>query len=61
VNINPYEYLCNRDKRNPIWESLYEFDENPPEPRKDCYCDNCFYGRDKLALEIIRLQKKNGE
>jgi len=26
-----------------------------------CSCDMCFYGRDKLALEIIRLKELAGE
>lgn len=52
-----YKNLCFKDKRNPTWQDLYGQDEECeiPEPRNDCYCDNCFYGRDKLALEIIKL------
>lgn len=49
------ENLCNYDKRNP--NSIIYEDEDDREPRGDeCYCDNCFYGRDKLALEILRLK-----
>lgn len=54
-----YENLCTKDPRSPYWSSLYvddDDDDPPPEPRGDCYCDNCFYGRDKLALEILRLR-----
>ena len=54
------ENLCYYDERNPD-NSLQYFDlegEEPPEPRKDCACDNCFYGRDKLALEILSLKAK---
>lgn len=54
-----YTYLCNKDPKNHedyIQEIVYNDWEEPiPEPRKNCFCDNCFYGRDKLALEIIRL------
>ena len=51
------EKLCTYDKRNPDYEYLFSDNDNEvPEPRKDCYCDNCFYGRDKLALEILRLR-----
>ena len=32
-------------------------DDSPVMPRAaGCACDNCFYGRDKLALEIMRLE-----
>ena len=47
-----YSNLCSYDKRNPY----YEDDFCDEEPRKNCHCDNCFYGRDKLALEIIVLK-----
>jgi hypothetical protein len=54
-----YTYLCNRDSRSDtfyIHQYAYaQWEEPLPEPRKNCYCDNCFYGKDKLALEIIRL------
>lgn len=44
--------LCWYDKRNPD----YTEDEDWPIERKDtCYCDNCFYGRDKLANIILNL------
>ena len=46
--------LCSYDKRNP-W---YEIDEDEQDaPRTDCSCDNCFYGRTPLALEIIKLSQ----
>jgi hypothetical protein len=51
--------LCIRDKRNPMHLDIYgdcEADEIPP-VREDCFCDNCFYGRDRLALEIIEKGK----
>lgn len=48
-----YEKLCICDKRHPYHDTEYA-DEIP---RQGCACDNCFYGRDKLALEIIRLQE----
>lgn len=53
--------LCSHDPRNPYWKDLYEFSEPEeiPEPRVDCACDNCFYGRDKLALRLLEaLEKK---
>lgn len=50
-------YLCVRDSRNPDFIDFVElFDEEEnPEPRVDCQCDNCYYNRDILALEILRL------
>lgn len=53
-----HENLCSKDMRNPSWRDLYGHEDvvDIPKPRENCTCDNCFYGRDKLALEIIRLQ-----
>lgn len=53
-----YECLCSKDSRNPLYADIYgwQADEPPPVPRVDCACDNCFYGRDKLAVEILRLR-----
>ena len=58
-----YENLCIRDKRNPDHKDCYiDFeDDELPTPRKNCYCDSCFHGRDKLALEILRLKIAAGE
>lgn len=52
------ENLCSYDKRNP---NFHEDEWIPQkEPRiNGCSCDNCFYGRDNLVLEIIKLQEKN--
>lgn len=44
-----YQNLCYYDKRNPNNDL-----ENGNE-KENCYCDNCFYGRNILALEILRL------
>ena len=61
--VEIYKSLCIHDKRNPNNpDNLYPFDKDKEEviePRKDCACDNCFYGRDKLALEILRLREKS--
>jgi len=51
-----YESLCIYDPRSPFY-----YDDVDRRPRSDCYCDMCFYGRDKLALEIIRLKELVGE
>jgi hypothetical protein len=50
-----YENLCSYDSRNPN----NVVDEDDPQPTKEhCYCDNCFYGKDELAKEIIKLREK---
>jgi len=52
--------LCYYDRRNPEFSIIEEYGYNKEEidatgdfPRKDCYCDNCFYGRSKLAEELL--------
>jgi hypothetical protein len=50
--------LCSYDRRNPNFdEEIESFREEHGTTRQDerCYCDNCFYGRDELAREILRL------
>jgi len=48
--------LCVYDARNTDYDFLD--DEHPCTP---CYCDNCIYGRNKLALEILRLRGMSGK
>ena len=52
--------LCYYDRRNPDFMITEEFGYDKEEidatgdfARKDCYCDNCFYGRAKLAEELL--------
>ena len=45
-----YENLCSYDKRSPCYS-----DDLDRKPRLNCFCDNCFYGRDKLALELLKF------
>jgi len=49
--------LCYYDPRNPN-NSLSDYDpEDRPSPRSPgCGCDNCFYGRDGIAVLAIDLQ-----
>jgi hypothetical protein len=54
-----FSNLCSKDRRNPMWRNIYGYgydEDEIPEPRIDCSCDNCFYHRDSLALEILRLR-----
>ncbi len=50
-----YEYLCYYDRRSPHFYPEDWDDDAPEARRKDCSCDNCFYGRDRLAMELVRL------
>lgn len=52
---DPTENLCYHDPRSRDYSPPDEDDE-PREPRVNCCCDDCFYRRDPLALEIIRLR-----
>ena len=46
------ECLCLYDPSHPNY-----CDECDGEPRDNCYYDNCFYGRDELAQEILNLRE----
>ncbi len=50
--------LCAYDVRNPdVVLDYSEKVEGEPFPKPEpCSCDNCFYGRDALAREILRLK-----
>lgn len=57
--IDVLAQFCHRDYRHPDFESRFADEillSNEPTPRDNCYCDNCFSGRDKLAVEILRLR-----
>ena len=50
-----YESLCVYDQRSPYY--LLDWDGERTPPRQDsCACDLCYSGRDKLAMEILRLR-----
>ena len=59
-----YSNLCRHDRRSIEFKdqleymSIEEAEEDAEEPRTDCSCDNCFYGRDELALVILELVVK---
>ena len=46
--------LCCRDERSPEYQAPDEWEK---EQNINCYCDNCFYGRDKPAKLIIEMLK----
>jgi len=50
------ENLCVYDPRSPDYEDICAGmdKEDIPPPRISCYCDNCFSGRDKLAVELLK-------
>ena len=56
------EKLCYYDTRNPDGVKSYMTEEEIKEEgytatsKQDCNCDNCFYGRTKLALYILKLK-----
>lgn len=47
-------HLCLRDHRSPMFDELYGADDTIPLPRNGCSCDECFYGRDAMALVILQ-------
>ena len=49
--------LCWRDPRNP---SYIETAADGYPPRINCACDNCFYGRDTLAVALLSMKASNG-
>lgn len=53
------ENLCYYDKRNPTLFHLVEEQDSPKEER-ECYCDNCFYGRHELAEELLKHMGEDG-
>ena len=58
--IDPYEWLCFLDKRNP--DNEIEYHDGPVEARpEDCACYNCETGCDNLAMEIVRIMQELGE
>jgi hypothetical protein len=61
----PYDKLCYYDTRNSDFQIKEEYGYDKEEvdatgefPKKDCACDNCFYGRAELADRIIKTATK---
>jgi hypothetical protein len=51
-------HLCWYDPRSPYVPAPRGDGDEIPAPRHvGCGCDPCFQGRDKLAVEIIRLRE----
>jgi len=64
------EKLCYYDLRNPdgVNETRRSYGLDAGEIKKevygnhkkeDCYCDNCFNGRTKMAEELLKLENQN--
>ena len=52
-----YSNLCHYDKRSPEYQDLKDcLEDDMPEPRGECPCDNCFYRRDELAIELLKMK-----
>lgn len=56
--------LCYYDRRNADFSVTEEYGYDKEEidatgnfAKPDCCCDNCFYGRHKLAEEILKLKQ----
>jgi hypothetical protein len=47
--------LCCYDPENPNNNLDAYDDEERPKARENCSCDNCFYGRDKLAVCLLSV------
>ena len=50
--IEVLENICCYGKRHPDYDPECDRVKQTP-----CYCDNCFYGRDKLAKEILKYKE----
>ena len=50
--------LCEYDADHPDYGDYIQHDDSPKPARGDCYCDNCFKGRDILAVELLK-EKQN--
>jgi hypothetical protein len=50
--------LCTDDPRNPNYYYDEEWGIGHKEPPENCKCDNCFYGRTRLANYIIQMLKQ---
>lgn len=55
------ENLCYYDDRNPNNDNdCYDKEElKQIKSRKNCSCSNCFYGRTKLAEELLKYVKQS--
>jgi len=50
------ENLCWYDPRNPDYANVEQY-----KYKGECNCDNCFYGKTKLAKEILSLMEEKKE
>jgi len=59
--MDPTENLCIHDPRSPYYTAPESPEDYIQEARNGCACDNCFYGRDAMALEIFALRARVAE
>lgn len=52
--------LCRYDSRNPASADL-DPDEREPVAATGCSCDNCFYGRHRLAAVLIEQRELHAD
>lgn len=50
-----HSYLCTEDTRHELARDLYDEDDELTPRKSRCGCDNCFYSRDPLAMELLKL------
>lgn len=58
--------LCHYDRRNPYFDvneengyTKEDFDATGNFGKKDCACDNCYYGRTKLTEQLLELKESS--
>jgi hypothetical protein len=56
-NEEIYWNLCTNDPRHPLYNDLHDEYDIEYFKNGECYCDSCFNGKTKLALEILRLRE----
>lgn len=48
--------LCAYDPRNPYYLELDDDEKiDVSDPNRICYCDNCFQGKTRLAVELLKF------
>jgi len=56
-----HERLCIYHPLSSLHAFITSFDIDPKEPGVWCSCDNCFYGRHPMAVELLKYMDKEQE